>query len=61
MKAMERRLSVLEQQRTGLAAITRWHWIDGDNGETAGAMTERYVAEHGPIGATEGTICWVSQ
>ena len=54
MKALERRLSELEQRR-GVHGPTLWHNVLVDDQDEAQAIAD-YEAEHGPIGEDDGII-----
>ncbi len=55
-RGMMQRLVALEQR--GSPAVTRYHWIIGEPGETRDNARARYELEQCPISANEGIIFW---
>ena len=54
---LTQRVDALEQSSASVA-VTRWHWVIQNLGETSEDALSRYEAENGPVGPTEGIIRW---
>ncbi len=61
MARLLNRVEALEERLLpgGLAWVTRWHWLEAEDDESVDDARLAYEQHEGPIGETEGVICWM--